>query len=199
MKMKKITGPLFLLGLIILGMTSCKKESQNTTLVVTDSISMPFKGSHFTLYSLSEGKVIPISDSATSRWDIGINFASIILNSHASGPGQAGVIVKMGDYTSFNSAPTDGYSYDTTTTRLAINSNPFSPGAWYIYDPVSHAFSPKAGLFFVIKTANGHFAKLEILQVKYADYDEGALYPKTLIYKFRFTYQDNGSANLQNQ
>lgn len=157
---------------------------------------MDFKTDHYTLYSLSEGKEIPLSDSATAKWDIGINFVNIILNSHASGPGQAGVIVKTGNYESATGAPTDGYSYDTTSMKLAINSNPYSPGAWYDYDPVTHAFSPKAGLYFFIKTANGKYAKLEILQVKYADYDPGAMYPKTLIYKFRYTYQSNGSVNF---
>lgn len=197
MKMKKITLPLLSAVLLGLGMTSCKdKNEAETKVVVTDSVEMDFKTNHYTFYSLSEGQEVPLSDSATTKWDIGINFVNIILNSHASGPGQGGVIVKSGNYESLTSAPTDGYAYDTSTTQLAINSNPFSPDAWFVYDPTTHAFSPKAGLFFIIKTADGKYAKLEILEVKYADYDPGAMYPKKLIYKFRYTYQSNGSVNF---
>lgn len=196
MKMKKIALPLLSVVLLGAGMTSCKDKKVETKVVVTDSLVMDFKTNHYAFYSLSEGKEIPLSDSATTRWDFGVNLATIILNSNASGPGQAGVIVRAGNYESATSAPTEGYAYDTTFMKLAINSNPFSPGAWYDYVPATHAFSPKAGLYFILKTADGKYAKLEILEVKYADYEPGAMYPKNLIYKFRYTYQSNGSVNF---
>lgn len=197
MKMNKTILSLIAIVALGMAMTSCKdKKEAETKMVVTDSIKMDFKTNHYTLYSLEKGEEVPLSDSATTKWDFGINFVNIILNSHVSGPGQAGVIVKEGAYESLNSAPTEGYAYDTTSMKLAINSNPYSPGAWFVYDPVSHAFSPKAGVFFIIKTADGRYAKLEILEVKYADYDPGAMYPKKLIYKFRYTYQANGSVNF---
>lgn len=196
MKMKKIALPLLSIVVLGAGMTSCKDKKVETKVVVTDSLVMDFKTDHYAFYSLSEGKEIPLSDSATTKWDFGVNLATIILNGHASGPGQAGVIVKTGNYESATSAPTEGYSYDTSSTQLAINSNPFSAGAWYDYVPATHAFSPKAGLYFIIKTADGKYAKLEVLEVNYADYEQGAMYPKTLIYKFRYTYQSNGSVNF---
>lgn len=195
MKMKKIALPLLSIVLLGAGLTSCKDKKVETKVVVTDSIAWNFQSSHHVFYSLSEGKEITLADSATAKWDIGFNLATIILNSHASGPGQAGVIVKTGNYESATSAPTEGYSYDTTAMQLAINSNPFSPNAWYVYDPVTHAFSPKAGQYFIVKTADGKYAKLEMISV-IPVIDPGALYPKTLIYKFRYTYQSNGSVNF---
>lgn len=199
MKTRKVRGYGLLLGILVIAFASCSKNKDvaaPTTKIYTDSLMLPFMGSHFTLYSLAQGKEIPLADSASTDWDFGINFASLIFNSHASGPGQAGVIMVTGDYETYNMVPTTGFSYDTTSTQLAINSTPFSPNAWYVYDPVSHAFSPKAGLFFAVRTADGHYAKLEILSVTYANYTPGAMYPDNLLYKFRYVYQKNGSVNL---
>lgn len=200
MKTKNLNGCVILIGILVMGFASCSKNKDTsvpTTITGTDSMMLPFMSDHFNFYSMAEGKEVPLADSASTSWDFGINFASLIFNSHASGPGQAGVIATTGDYLSYNQAPATGYSYDTTSTQLAINSTPFSPNAWYIYDPVSHAFSPKAGLFFVMKTADGNYAKLEILSVTYANYTPGAMYPDNLLYKFRYVYQKNGTTDLK--
>src|SRR5690606_40073707 len=115
---------------LIIGFTSCKKddkkEPEETKVVKTDSMRVTTNsrtGSH-TLFSLKEGKVVPISDSATSNWDFGIRFFTIIVNSHASGPGSVGVITEKGKiYDNYKQAPTTGYAYDTTSNQLAINSS----------------------------------------------------------------------------
>ncbi len=201
MKMKNITLGMIALGAITISMTSCEKDKTNTEtkVVATDSVKMPFQSANYTFYSLENGKVVPLSDSATTNWDIGIRFTDIIVNSHASGPGQGGVITETsGNYETFSTAPTTGYSFDTTTTKLVINGKYNDPGAWYLYNPVNHGFSPKAGWFFVIKTADGKYAKLEVTAVDYADYPQGSMYPNTLIYRFRYTYQADGSVNLTN-
>lgn len=198
MKMKKITLPVLTVALFAIGMASCKNKDVETKIIATDSIvvSKPFINTHFTFYSLKEGNIVPVSDSATTKWDFGINVATLIFNSHASGPGEAGVIVQTGNYESFTTAPASGYAYDTTKTKLAVNSTPMSPNAWYIYEPTTHAFTPKAGQFFVIKTADGHYAKMEVLRVDYGDYPQGSMFPNELIYRIRYTYQTNGSLNL---
>ncbi|TXH21327.1 MAG: hypothetical protein E6Q95_03995 [Chitinophagaceae bacterium] len=82
--------------------------------------------------------------------------------------------------------------------KLAIDYNAKSPNAWYIYNSTSHSFSPKAGLFFVIRTADGKYAKLEITSVNYEDLQPGAPFPSSLKYKFRYFYQKDGSTNLGN-
>lgn len=184
---------------VALGFTACTKDADTQKqAVVNDSLKMTFRASNHTLYSLKDGKEISLTDSASTKWDIGIKFYNIILNSNASGPGKAGVIVKYGNYDDFKVAPTTGYSYDTTTTKLAIDYNYKSPNSWYNYIPANHGFAPKAGLFFVIKTAEGKYAKLEIVGVNYLDLVEGAMFPKFLQYKFRYFYQKDGSTNLEN-
>ncbi|TXH21328.1 MAG: hypothetical protein E6Q95_04000 [Chitinophagaceae bacterium] len=98
MNMKGIALSALLAATVALGFTSCTKDSDTKTqAVVTDSLKTgTFNANNHTLYSLKEGKVIPLSDSATTKWDIGIKFYNIILNSNASGPGNAGAIVNFG-------------------------------------------------------------------------------------------------------
>ena len=176
-------------------LVSCGKKDNTTptpppSVAVTDSIEIPFSTNNYALYSFKNKMRVPNSDSATTKWDIGIRFVSIILNSHASGVGNAGVISINGIYDSYLTAPETGYAYDTTAATPAINAS-FTNG-WYNYNNVTHAFSPKAGLFFVIRTADNHYVKMEITAVNYAGYTPPNPTPTTLIYKFRYSYQENG-------
>lgn len=169
-------------------------KTSQPAIQVVDSIAIPFSTSSFALYSFKDKKVVANADSASADWDFGIRFVSIILNSHASGPGDAGVITQTGVYDSYTSAPTTGYAYDTTSIKTAIDAG-LTTG-WYKYDPATHAFSPKAGTFFVIKTADGKYVKMEITAVNYGGYTPPNPTPSTLIYKFRYSYQADGSRNF---
>ena len=192
--MKKMK--LSMMAIAIIGtLISCGKDDKPEptpppALAVTDSMEIPFSTNSYALYSFKNKTQVANSDSATNKWDIGIRFVSIILNSQASGPGNAGVISKNGIYDSYLTAPETGYAYDTTAARPAINAS-FTNG-WYNYNEVTHAFSPKAGLYFVIRTADNHYVKMEITAVNYAGYTPPNPTPTTLIYKFRYSYQENG-------
>lgn len=202
MKMKTMKFSAIALAALMIGFTSCEKEDTpepqvQTVVSVTDSIKVPFSSTeHYVLYSFKDSSVVPISDSATTKWDIGIRFVNIIVNSHASGPGNAGVIVQPGVYESFAVAPKDGYAYDTTATQFAINSNPFDANSWYSYDVTTHIPFVKAGQFFVFRTADNHYVKMEILKIDFADFVSATAPPKSLVYKFRYTYQADGSLNF---
>jgi len=39
--------------------------------------------------------------------------------------------------------------------------------AGYDYNPTTHSFVPKAGKVFIFRTADGHYAKMELLSVGY--------------------------------
>ena len=199
MEMKTIKLGVLVFAALTIGLISCEKNKDKTPPVetkisVTDSIEIPFSSTKYTFYSFKDSSVVSNSDSATNKWDFGIRFVNIIVNSHSSGPGNGGVIVQSGAYDNFTSAPATGYSYDTTATKPAIDAG-FTTG-WYNYNPTTHAFSPKAGQFFVFKTADGHYVKMEITEVKYAGYTPPNPTPTTLIYKFRYTYQADGSGNF---
>ncbi len=188
-KMKSSMMAIAIIGTLI----SCGKKDDPTpppapSLAVTDSIDIPFSTNNFTLYSFKNKAQVANSDSATTKWDIGIRLVNIILNSHASGPGNAGAITQSGIYASYLTAPDTGYACDTTTTKTAIDAGLNS--GWYDYNQNTHAFSPKAGKFFVIRTADNHYVKMEILSVSYLPF-QGQV-PVTLRYKFSYSYQENG-------
>jgi hypothetical protein len=201
MKMKTMKLSTFALAALMIGFASCEKDNTpdqpSTPVTKTDSVRTSFSATApYTFYSFKTGAVVPNSDSATNKWDFGVRFVNIIVNSHASGPGSAGVITQPGVFESFATAPETGYAYDTTATQPAINAG-FTTG-WYNYDPAdpTHTFHPKAGQFFVFKTSENLYVKMEILSVDYADFVSPTAPPKTLIYKFRYTYNPDGSRNF---
>jgi len=202
MKMKTLMG---IAACVVLaaGITSCEKDSPDqpaqTTVSVTDSIKVPFAStSSYVLYSFKDSAIVPNSDSATTKWDFGMRYVQMIVNSHASGPGSAGVISQSGIYADYNTAPTSGYAYDTTSTKLAVTWNPFDPNCWYLYNPTMHTAQPKAGQFFVFHTADNKYVKMEVTGITYADFVSQTEPPKSIIYKFRYVYQKDGSVQLNN-
>jgi hypothetical protein len=145
------------------------------------------KGS-FTLYSLADNKVIPNSDSATTKWDIGFKATTIIINGGSSGPGKAEAQVLSTIFKDLATAPDAGYATDATAKK-AISG-------WYSYNMNTHIISPVTGAVIVLKTATGKYAKIEITSY-YKDApaspDENSL---SRYYNFRFAYQPDGSAKL---
>ena len=194
MKILRLIIPAYVI--LIMGLVSCKKnESDNapTSVTKTDSIQVAFDpGAPNTFFNFKNDAVVLNSDSSSTKWDFGVRNVNFIINSHASGPGNGGVITQSGIYDNYSQAPQSGYAYDTSSTQLAIDAG-FNTG-WYIYNPTTHAFSPRAGQFFVIRTADSHYAKMEILSVDYLPFTGPV--PITLIYKFRYTYQSDGSTNF---
>lgn len=198
--MKNMKISLLAVAVAVTGLMSCGKEEvpalpPTPSVSIVDSVEIPFSSNHYTFYSLKDSAVVALSDSATTKWDFGLRFVDIIVNSQSSGPGNAGVITETGLYDNFTTAPATGYAYDTTAAQPAINVG-LTTG-WYNYDQNTHAFSPKAGQFFVIRTADNHYAKMEILSVTYSGYVSATAPPTTLIYKFRYNYQADGTGNLQ--
>ena len=198
--MKNMKISLLAVAVAVTGLMSCGKEEvpalpPTPSASIVDSVEIPFSSNHYTFYSLKDSAVVALSDSATTKWDFGLRFVDIIVNSQSSGPGNAGVITETGLYDNFTTAPATGYAYDTTAAQPAINVG-LTTG-WYNYDQNTHAFSPKAGQFFVIRTADNHYAKMEILSVTYSGYVSATAPPTTLIYKFRYNYQEDGTGNLQ--
>lgn len=177
-------------GLLISSCTKDTPEPQVTTVEKTDSIKVNFSSnSTFTFFSFKNGVIVANTDSATNKWDFGLRFTTFILNSNAYGPGNAGAILQNSIYSSVTVAPDAGYAYDTATSKKAIKD-----GSWYNYNPTTRTFSPKAGQTFIFRTADNYYVKMELLAVDYEPF-VGQV-PTRLIYKFRYTYQSNGSKNF---
>lgn len=170
---------------------SCSKKDTTPVVVAptvkTKSITVNFsQTSSFTFFSFRDTTVIANADSATAKWDFALRLTTFLVNSNASGPGNAGAILLDGVYSSISEAPVTGYAYDTTSSQRAIKD-----GSWYNYNPTTHSFVPKAGKVFMFRTADGHYAKMELLDVNYEPFVGPT--PQRLVYRFQYTYQPNSS------
>lgn len=189
--MKKTIQLSVVIGLVVLlfAGASCSKKSEPQITVVqkVDTLLVKFSNSgSFAFFNFRNGKVVANSDSATTKWDFGMRRTTFILNSHAYGPGNAAGMLLSSVYSSVLTAPGAGFAYDTTTAQKAIKD-----GSWYDYNPVSHSFVPKAGKTFIFRTADNFYVKMELLAVDYAPFVGPN--PSELIYRFRYTYQANGT------
>ena len=152
-----------------------------------------------TYYSLIDNKIIASTDAASTKWDIAFSSTKILVNSGTSGPGLGGAFVFKGLFDDLKTIPTDS-SFTTDNATAASYAIPLGSGkAWYTYDGLTTLVSPIAGRVLVIRTANGKFAKIEIL-----NYYKGGITPaatasdsekssKQRYYTFRYAYQANGS------
>jgi hypothetical protein len=173
---------------------ACQKEEVPAVIPAfstTQTLTVNFSTTKsYAFFSFKDSSLVANADSASAKWDIGLRFTNFLVNSNASGPGKAGAMMQDGVFASLNTAPTTGYAYDTTSTKLAIKD-----GSWYDYNPMSHAFIPKAGKVFFFRTADGsHYAKMQLLAVDYAPFTGPA--PSQLLYKFQYRYQPNGTTNF---
>jgi len=177
----------------VAGFTACTKDSTMplVSITTTQTLSVNFStASKYAFFSFKDSAVVANTDSVTGKWDFGLRLTTFLVNSNASGPGNAGVIVQDGIFSSITSAPSTGYGYDSSTVKLAIKD-----GSWYDYNTTTHAFAPKAGKVFIFRTADGaHYAKMQLLGVDYAPFTGPV--PVTLLYKFQYTYQTSGSTTF---
>ena len=199
--MKTIKLSLVACSLLMIGFTSCKKDDPITkttpSITKVDSIQAAFSATGpFTFFSFKDDKVIAASDSNSTKWDFAFRFVEIRVNSYSSGPGSVGVITQKGIFDDLKMAPETGYGYDTSRNQLAINGKDRDPNAWYLYDPTVHALTPKAGQFFIFRTSENKYVKMEILSVTTDVPFTNPVPPTKIWYKFRYTYQPDGSRNF---
>jgi hypothetical protein len=218
--MKKISFA-FALGVLTV-ISSCKKDEPNTNLtptalaidtvrnLVADSVisftlisgAPPQINStnRFTYYNLRTNSRVPLSDSNTTNWDIAFRATRIIINGGTSGPGQGGAYIFNGLFNELKNVTTDSMRVDTIG-RLAIRNR--SGEGWYVSaPPPTNLTTPIPGKVLVIRTADGKYAKLEILNY----YKGGVTPPASAVdsikivdaryYTFRYSIQSNGSTSF---
>jgi hypothetical protein len=183
--MAMLTGIIFL--------ASCKKNNNDVAnqAVKADTAIVVVNFSSANPYSFFsfKNRAVSNADSASSNWDFGLRLTTFLVNSHVSGPGNAGVIMQDGIFDNITTAPANGYAYDTAAGKLAIKD-----GSWYNYNITTHVFTPIPGKVFIFRTADNHYAKMEILEANYEPF-VGPV-PQKIDYKVRFAYQGNGTVNF---
>lgn len=157
----------------------------------------------FTFFSFKTGAVVDHADSASAKWDIGFRGTTIIVNNGSSGPGEGGAIVSAGIFDEMKTAPDAGYDIDSLVTVSGGTKKTYaiptgSGNGWYTYDAGAFVIKPTPGKFLVIKTADGHYAKMEILSY----YKDAPSTPDFMTdidryYTFRFVYQPNDTKTFE--
>lgn len=182
--------------LMIVVFASCKKDTTDPKPAEINTkdflVNGDPSGGNYNFFSFANSAEINEADSSSSKWDFAIRFETFIVNSNASGPGNAGVQIINQPFDAITTAPTNSYRYDTTVSQKAIKG-----ADWYTYNPTTRSFSPIAGKTFVFRTATGKYAKLEMISADPAD-DLGNLVipptrPTKIKYKIRVAYQGDGS------
>jgi len=194
---------------------SCKKEKVTVIETVTSktvsslpadtivglSNGQPVGTGKFSFFSIESNSSIASVDSNSRKWDIGLRGTTIITNAGTSGPGSGGAFVYTGTFDELKTISADStFRTDNAPTSYAIPLG--SNKGWYVLDFVTNLLSPIPGRVLVIRTANGKYAKVEIL-----NYYKGGTTPpanatdaekssKQRFYTFRFTYQSNGSKSF---
>lgn len=155
---------------------------------------------HFTLFSFEDNAVVTsgagfsAADSASSAWDIGFRGTTIIINGGTSGPGQGGAIVREGIFEDLDTAPETGYSVDSAS-GYAIPTG--SGNGWYNYNPAAMVLSPIPGRFLIVRTADGRYAKVRILNYYQGNPDPvDPFSDQERYYTFEYVFQPDGSTKL---
>lgn len=172
------------------------------TILGISAMGQPYGSGRFTFFNLASKSVVPNSDSASTKWDIGVRGTTIITNGGTSGPGAGGAFVYVGTFDGLTAVPTDStFRVDAAPMSYAITTG--SGKGWYNYDGVSALITPLPGRVMVVRTATGKYAKLEIL-----NYYKGGVTPASTASDnvkmfsqryllFRFNHQADGTKNLQ--
>jgi hypothetical protein len=126
----------------------------------------------------------------------------VIINGGTSGPGQTQAQIVNGIFDEQVEAPADGYKSDAEGMYAIAGAD------WYNYTGQAgnpaNAIIAIPGKVIVVKTADGRYAKVEIVSYYYgnpntttAEFANMNTRPASRYYTFRFIYQPDGSRNLK--
>ena len=168
------------------------------TIVGLAPSGQPVGAGKYSFFSLETNKWISNADSATAKWDLAFAGTTIRVNNTTSGPGAGGAFVYAGTFDALAAVPTDStFRIDNHPTTYAIARG--SGKGWYNYDGANNLLTPIPGRVMVIRTASGKYAKVEILNYYKGGVTPSATAPDNVkineqrYYKFRYTYQGNGT------
>lgn len=157
----------------------------------------------FTFFNLATGEIVPDSDSASTQWDLGFSSTTIIINGGTSGPGQGGAVILDVPFADVDTAPSTGYNVDSESS-LAIPTG--SGNGWYNYTGQGNppaAIIPIPDKTIIVRTANGNYAKVEILSYYEGNPDTSTdefadqqTRPAGRYYTFQYVLQTDGSTSL---
>ncbi len=208
---------IFMFAAAAVAAVGCEKDNEDTyvkpevkvvtnfaadTVIGFSPTGRPMGSGKFTYFSLRENKVITGADTLTNKWDIAIREFYIKINggTSATGGGDAAAYIANSTFDAFTAIPAGASDFmKDNAPNYAINP---APGTWYTYSPSTFLALPVPGKIFVIRTADGRFAKMEITSL----YRNGVTPDVTaspvqkalnqFFYQFRFVFQADGSVKF---
>lgn len=208
-----------IISLIFL-LTACsKKEDQpdspdgHSTIIadlVGDTSALMSEGDPFTTlyFSFTTGSAVSVSeaDKTTTKWDLAftgpynaevfINYGGYEFNPGYGGPGQGAVIQTDAPYDKVDTAPDAAAFNASTLTKIGWDAG--NGRGWFFYSLDNHIAVPIKNRTFVIRTASGKYAKLELLSMYKGNPPVVTdLYWPAPYFSFRYFVQEDGSANLK--
>ena len=197
---------------ISIALFSCSKDNEPTptptssptalTVQTFSNLYAPVSGvppnttGDFVKFSFATNAIVTTGDN----WDVAFRSTTILVNGGVASTGQparTGVgagSVATGTFANITTAPADNLFNQDITTANAIPTG--SGNGWYNYNGATNVVSPIAGKVIVVKTHDGKYAKMEILNY----YQDAPANPTgtepSRYYKFNFVYQPNGTKNL---
>jgi hypothetical protein len=214
--MKNMNKWMMAAAIVLVGV-ACEKEDgmNNNSLAVVEVRNLaadtvigfsptgrPIGTGRFTYVSLRENKIIEGDDTLTNRWDIAFREFFIKVNggTSATGGGNAAAMIVNSTFEDYTSIPSTGVVWmQDNAPNFAINP---APGAWYTYNPATFIALPIPGRIFVLRTADGRYAKLEVTSF-YRDgiTPDASASPvqkalNQFFYQFRYVMQLDGSGNF---
>ncbi|QSS96085.1 HmuY family protein [Psychroflexus sp. ALD_RP9] len=151
-------------------------------------------GGNFTKFDFSSGTVT----NSETDWDIAFRGTTIAINGgEATGTNDepernanAGAAIVDGTFESVTSAAELSFSQDSST-GFAIPTG--SDNGWYNYNFMTNIVAPIPGKILVFRTAEGNYAKVEILSYyKDAPAEPDPFEDETRYYTFNYVYNPNG-------
>lgn len=177
----------------------------DTSATMSGGGSSSFKTLYF---SFADSGRIDISeaDKKTTKWDLAftgpynsevyINDKNYQYNPGYGGTGMGAVIQVDKPYNDVTNAPGDEVFSNTSLNKIGWESG--SSGGWFFYSLDNHIAVPIKNRTFVLRTATGKYAKLELLNIYKGNPPVVTdLYWPSPYLTFRYFVQQDGSRNLK--
>ena len=189
---------------LFIGFTSCSNDDDSTPVLEIESETVSnLQATQTADYSTNPptitGDYIKFSfetgtTTTSDNWDIAFRGSTIIVNGgEATAADQpirtanAGAYIVTGTLAGITEVNTELFTSDSSANGLAIPTG--SDNGWYHYNPSTHIISPIAGKIIVVKTNDGRYAKLEILNYQNSQPNDDL--SNSQFYTFNYVYQPN--------
>ncbi|MGO3307086.1 MAG: HmuY family protein [Sphingobacterium sp.] len=193
------------LAVLFIGFISCSSDDDNTPApdpVQAEQVNNLFApqtggqgepvGGEFTKFDFETG----MQTTSDTDWDIAFRGTTIAVNGGiATGTdeeparnGDAGATLVTGTFGSVKTAEGLSFAQDADGV-FAIPTG--SSNGWYNYNFMSHTISPIPGKILVFRTADNHYAKMEILSYYRDNPSQPSETSKSPYYTFNYIYNPN--------